>query len=288
MNPILNSIISLSGMGAFIASVLYITAKKFKVYEDPKIDDVEKALPGANCGACGYAGCRAFAESLVKADEAKFAKSFCPVGGNNTMKAVAALLGFEAKEKEKTIAVLRCNGSKQNATSKILYQGAESCLLAHLTFAGESGCPYGCLGLADCVKVCNFDALHIDENTGLPVVDEEKCTSCGACVKKCPRGLFEIRPKGKDNKRIYVACMNQEKGAVAKKNCAVACIGCGRCAKVYETDAVTINNNLSYISPKVDVENYGGQIVGCCPTGAIIGINVVSEKLEKVSKNKEV
>ncbi|MGD9638314.1 MAG: RnfABCDGE type electron transport complex subunit B [Alphaproteobacteria bacterium] len=288
MSPILNSILVLSGSGILIAAVLYLVAKKFKVYEDPRIDEVEKILPGANCGACGSAGCHAFAERLVGSDEENFAKCFCPVGGNNTMKTVASYLGFAASDKEKTIAVLRCNGSKKNAPQKVKYEGTKSCRLAHMTFAGESGCPYGCLGFGDCVEVCKFGALSIDEETGLPVVDEEKCTSCGACVAKCPRNLFEIRPAGKNNKRIYVACMNQEKGATARKNCVAACIGCGKCSKVYETDAIVVNNNLSYISPKVDIENYGSQIVGCCPTGAIIGVGIASEKTEKIIKDKEV
>lgn len=283
MNPvILNSLISLSGIGVFLAVILYMIAKKFKVYENPKIDEIESFLPSANCGACGYTGCRAFAENLVKTNEADFSNFFCPVGGNNVMKKIAEVLQFKALEKEKTVAVLRCKGSKQNAPSKNEYKGISSCYLAHLTYSGESGCAYGCLGLGDCIDVCKFDALHLDEETGLPVVDTEKCTSCGACVKKCPRHLFEIRPKS--DKYIYVACMNQDKGAVAKKNCKVACIGCGRCAKVYETDDVVIENNLSYIKPQIDVENYGGLIVGSCPTNAIVGVGV--EPL-KPSKNKK-
>ncbi len=269
---LLNSIVALSATGIVAATILFIVAKKFYVYEDPKIDLVEAALPAANCGGCGFAGCRNFAEATVK--EKNLGTLNCPVGGNEIMAKVAEILGQKIELKDKTIAVLRCDGSKQNAPKKVDYQAATSCTLAHNMFAGESGCAYGCLGAGDCCVVCQFDALQMDQETGLPVVDSEKCTSCEACVKACPRNLFEIRPYGVDGKRIYVACMNKEKGGPAKKNCKVACIGCSKCARVYESDTVTIADSLSYISPKVDIDTHGPFIVGCCPTKAIIGVGV--------------
>ncbi len=272
------SVLTLSGIGAVAASILFVASKKFKVFEDPKIDEVEEELPSANCGACGFPGCRGFAEAIVNNPD-DFDSFNCPVGGNDVMKKVAAIMGKEATEKEPTIAVLKCNGSRQNAPQKIIYSGEQNCALSHSMFSGESGCPSGCLGLGDCVDVCNFGALYIDEETWLPVVDEEKCTSCGACVNVCPRGLFEIMPRGKDNKRIYVACMNTQKGAAAKKNCKVACIGCMKCTKVYETDSVKVTNFCSYISPDVDVENYGSAIIASCPTKAILGVNVEEQKV---------
>lgn len=276
---LVKSIISLGATGAFAAGILFIIAKKFYVFEDPKIDEVDEVLPGANCGACGFAGCRNFAEATVKHKD--LSNLHCPVGGNDCMSAVASLLGLEATEQEPMIAVLRCNGSKQNAPAKVNYEGAASCKSAHSMFAGTSGCAYGCLGLGDCAVVCDFDALYVDEKTGLPVVDEVKCAACGACVKACPRDIFEMRPKGKDSKRVFVACMNKEKGGPAKKNCSVACIGCQKCKKVCDSETVTITNFLSYIDPTTDVNTQGAKLVDCCPTNAIIGVNVEPLKAEE-------
>ncbi len=284
---ILNSVLMLGGAGIIGAVILYIVSVKFKVFEDERIDVVETMLPGANCGACGKTGCRAFATAVVGADEKDFVNLFCPVGGNKTMANVANFMGYTATEKEPHIAVLRCNGSLANAPKKVEYDGAPSCRLAHNIHAGESGCPHGCLGLADCVSVCNFDALHMNEVTGLPEVDAEKCTACGACVKMCPRHLFELRPKGKDNKRVYVSCMNTQKGGTAKKNCKVACIGCGKCERTCADGSVKIENNLSYISASVNIDEFGGALVGCCPTGAIAGVNVEPVVPEKKVKKAE-
>ncbi len=126
------------------------------------------------------------------------------------------------------------------------------------------------------MSVCDFGALSIDKEKGLPVVDEEKCTSCGACVNICPRGLFEVRPL--KDKRVFVACKNTQKGGVAKKNCKVACIGCSKCKRTCDIDEVVVENSLSYISPKIDADKYGIDLVKCCPTKAIVGINLEENK----------
>ena len=140
------------------------------------------------------------------------------------MQGVAALLGFSAAEKAETCAVLRCNGTCRNAPDKTVYSGLGNCRVANLISAGSSGCPDGCLRFGDCVKVCRFDALHLDPETGIPVINPDKCTSCGACVNICPRKLFEIRPISQENQQVYVACRNRQKGAAARKNCSAACI----------------------------------------------------------------
>lgn len=273
-NVIVYAVISLSAIGMTAAVVLYFVAQKFKVIEDPRIDDVEGILPGANCGGCGFAGCRAFAEGIVKAGNLEGLN--CPVGGNTTMSEIAKVLGLEVEEKDPLIAVLRCNGSCENAPKKIIYDGPATCAFAHNLYSGESGCPYGCLGLSDCVLSCKFDALYLDEKTGLPVVVEDKCVACGACVKACPRGIFELRPKGKKGRRIYVCCINQEKGAPAKKNCEVACIGCGKCVKACAFDAITLVNNLAYI----DAEKCKlcRKCAPECPTNAIHELNFPPRK----------
>lgn len=266
MGNMVATILVVSGLGALLALLLFLVAKKFKVEEDPRIDDVEKILPGANCGGCGFAGCRAMAEALVKSDD--ISSLYCPVGGGECMKQVAQVLGKEAAEREPLVAVVRCAGSCENRPRINRFDGAQSCKVAATLYAGETGCSFGCLGLGDCALKCDFGALHINPATGLPEVDEEKCTACGACVKACPKMIIELRKKAPKGRKIYVSCVNKDKGAVARKACKVACIGCGKCAKVCAHDAITVENNLAYIDftkckmcRKCVVE---------CPTGAIV------------------
>lgn len=259
----------LAGLGLLLAVVLFAVATKFKVEEDPRVDEVEKAMPGANCGGCGFAGCRAFADSAVKAPDLE--KHFCPVGGNEVMARVAAILGYEVKKKAPLVAVVRCNGTCENRPRINNYDGLQSCRVKAALFSGDTGCSYGCLGCGDCVEACQFDAIHMDLSTGLPVVDEEKCTACGACVKACPKDIIELRAKGPRGMRMFVSCVNKEKGPVAKKACAVACIGCGICERTCMHDAIVVENNLAYI-------DFGKcklcrECEAVCPTGAIHGVN---------------
>ena len=266
---VLFAVITLGVIGIASAAILFIVAQKFKVIEDPRIDEVADALPGANCGGCGYAGCRNFAEKIVSAGSLENLN--CPVGGSNVMQQVAAIMGLVAEEKDPMVAVLRCNGSFAHAPKKVVYDGALNCQFANALYTGESGCPNGCLGLGDCVDSCAFDAMYIDEATGLPVIIEDKCTSCGACVKACPRHIIELRKKGPKSKRIFVCCVNTEKGAVARKNCEVACIGCGKCVKVCNFEAITMENNLAYIN--FEKCTLCRKCVEECPTNAIHELN---------------
>lgn len=280
------SILSLSAIGMVAAIVLYFVARKFRVIEDPRIDTVEASLPAANCGGCGFAGCRNFAEAIVKqAEEEKTLEGLnCPVGGMDVMKVVAGIMGLEAAETVPLIAVVRCNGSFANAPSKVKYDGPATCAFAHNLYAGTNGCPYGCLGLGDCVTVCAFDAIHMNPETGLPVVND-KCVACGACVKACPRDIIELRAKGKKDRRIYVCCVNKEKGGPARKNCSVACIGCGKCVEVCPYDAITLENNLAYI----DYEKCKlcRKCVVVCPTEAIHEINFPPRKEKETAESTE-
>ena len=280
------AVISLAGIGLAAAIILYFVAQKFKVIEDPKIDEVEEALPAANCGGCGFAGCRNFAEACVKkANKDKNIEGLnCPVGGNDVMSKVGSILGLEVEEQEPMVAVLRCFGSKKNAPKKIEYDGPMTCAFAHNLYQGENGCSYGCLGLDDCVEACNFDAMYMDEETGLPVIIEDNCVACGACVEACPRDIIELRNVGKKSKRIFVSCVNEEKGGVARKNCKVACIGCGKCFQVCKFDAITIENNLAYI----DYEKCKlcRKCVEVCPTNAIHELNFPPRKVKPVENKK--
>ena len=276
-NIIIIAVAALGSLGLIAAVVLYFIASKFKVFEDPRIDEVEEALPAANCGGCGLPGCRAFAEATVRAAAEK--KSLeglnCPVGGNDVMQKVGSILGLEVEATDPLIAVVRCNGSHAHTPAKVKYEGASSCAFAHALFAGEGGCQYGCLGEGDCVDSCDFDAIHMNPETGLPVVND-KCTACGACVEACPRDIIELRKKGPKDRRIFVSCINREKGGPAKKNCEVACIGCSKCEKECKFDAITITSFLAYI----DFEKCTlcRKCVEVCPTNAIHEINFKPRK----------
>ena len=256
-------------LGLVLAVSIFLVAKKFTVKEDPRIDQVEAVMPGANCGGCGFAGCRAFATACVGADNLD--KTFCPVGGNETMKKVADILGMAVQEKAPMVAVVRCNGSCANRPKTSSYDGVQSCRVKASLYSGDTACRYGCLGCGDCVAACAFGAIKMDPETGLPVVDQEKCTACGACAKACPKGIIEIRNKGPRNMRVYVSCINKDKGAVARKACKAACIGCGKCAKVCAHDAITVENNVAYIDfTKCKLCR---KCVLECPTGAIHDVN---------------
>jgi Na+-translocating ferredoxin:NAD+ oxidoreductase subunit B len=271
---ILLAVVSLGAIGIGAAVILYFVAQKFKVIEDPRIDLVADLLPGANCGGCGFAGCRNFAESIVKAGSLEGLN--CPVGGNSVMKQIAGELGWVAAETDPMIAVLRCYGSLANAPKKVIYDGASSCSFAHNLYNGESGCPNGCLGLGDCILSCQFDAMYLDAETGLPVILEDKCVACGACVKACPRKIIEMRKKGPKNRRIFIGCVNTEKGALSRKNCSVSCIGCGKCVKICKFEAITMDNNLAYIDfAKCTLCR---KCVEECPTSAIYEINFSPRK----------
>ena len=268
-NTVIWTIAIITVLGLLLALVLYLVAKKFKVEEDPRIDEVEKVMPGANCGGCGFAGCRAFAEAAVKAPDLD--GIFCPVGGNDVMAKVAAILGYEVKAKAPEVAVVRCNGTCEARPRVNEYDGFATCAVKAALYTGDTACAYGCLGCGDCVAACQFGALSMDPATGLPVVDEEKCTACGACVKACPKRIIELRPKGPRGMREVVACMNKDKGPVAKKACANACIGCGLCEKTCTHAAITVEVNLAYIDP--DKCKLCRECEAVCPTGAIHGVN---------------
>ncbi len=272
MNFILIAVIVLGGIALVSAVVLYVCSKKFAVHEDPRLAQVAEILPGANCGGCGYPGCSGMAAALVKgADAGSLEGLYCPVGGVGVMGQVADLLGMAVANTEPKVAVVRCNGTCEMRPRIAEYNGLRTCTAMNSCSAGETACGYGCLGCGDCVKACAFGAITMNPETGLPEVDEEKCAGCGACAKACPRHVIELRKKGLKGRRVYVRCVNKDKGAAAMKACKAACIGCGKCEKECKFDAITIENNLSYIDP--DKCRMCRKCVEACPTHAIIAVN---------------
>jgi Na+-translocating ferredoxin:NAD+ oxidoreductase RNF subunit RnfB len=276
MNTIISTVVVLSSLGVLLAIVLYFVAQKFKVFEDPRIDEVVEILPGANCGGCGYAGCRAFAEALVKNDD--ISSLLCPVGGSNAMTEAAKRLGKTAVVKDPLVAVARCAGTCEVRPRTNLFEGAKSCAVMATTYSGDTGCGFGCLGQGDCVASCGFDAIRINPETLLPEVDDEKCTACGSCVKACPKFIIELRKKGPKNRRIFVSCVNKDKGGVAKKACGAACTGCTKCQKTCAFEAISIANNLAYIDHQKC--RLCRKCVAECPTNAIWELNFPPKKQE--------
>ena len=270
MEVLLYTILSLCALGVLAAVVLYFVAQKFRVEEDPRIDEVEKMLPGANCGGCGFAGCRGMADALVKRDD--ISELFCPVGGGDCMKAVAAYLGKAAAEKQPEVATVRCGGTCEKRPRTNQYDGARSCAVASSLYVGESACAFGCLGFGSCVSACQFGAMSIGPN-GAAVVDPDKCTDCMACAKACPRHLITEVPV---SKKVHVACANQDKGKAAMEVCSNSCIGCGLCQKECKKDAIHVVNGVAVI-------DYD-KCVGCklctkvCPRDAILPIATAEEK----------
>ena len=274
MSILLTAVVTLGVIGAASAAILYLIGQKFKVVEDPRIEQVQEALPAANCGGCGYPGCGGFAAALVKSDTMD--GFYCPVGGQATMDKVAGILGRTAAVSAKKIAVVRCNGTCEHRPRVNYYDGASNCAIASSLYGGDTGCSFGCLGLGDCVESCTFDAIHINPETMLPEVVEDKCPACGACVKACPKDLIELRKQGPKSRRIYVSCMNKDKGGVARKSCDVACIGCSKCFQVCPFEAITMENNLAYIDD--DKCRLCRKCVPVCPTNSIWELNFPPRK----------
>lgn len=269
METIIASVIVLGSIGIIGAVLLFFAAKKFYVHEDPRIARVEECLPGANCGGCGYSGCHAFASACASAGSLD--GLYCPGAGADGMEKIASILGLAAGHTEPRVAVLHCNGSCENRPRRASYDGARSCAILNSIAAGASDCSFGCLGMGDCVDACSFRAIHINPVTGLPVINQDTCSGCGACTRSCPRGLLELRPKGPKGRRVFVACANKERGALAVKECKVSCMGCGKCARACPFEAIAVTENLAYIDPAKC--RLCRKCVDQCPTHAIATAN---------------
>ncbi len=238
-SPILVATACVAVIGLIIGLLLVYVGKKFAVETDPREDAVRGALPGNNCGACGYAGCDAMASAIAKGEAPA---NGCPVGGEPVGKIIAQIMGVEVDAAAKKVAFVRCNGSCDNAVQTANYVGIKDCSAAVAAGLNGKGCKYGCLGMGTCEKACPFDAIHVIN--GVAYVNRMKCRACGKCVSACPKHLIEMLP---DLNQYAVACSNTEKGKAVKSVCSVGCIGCGICQKQCENDAVHVTNNLSHI-----------------------------------------
>lgn len=255
----------LAGLGLFFATIIAVAYRKLRVEEDPRVDLVEEMLPHANCGACGQPGCRMFAEKVVNQE---ISPAKCTVSSAEAIARIADFLGVEAGSEEKRVARLLCAGGRREAHHLAAYRGGLStCRGESVVAGGAKACAWGCLGLGDCVEVCDFDAIYLNED-GLPVVIPDRCTACGDCVEICPKGLFELMPV---SQKLIVQCKSLLEGDLATSKCSVACTGCGRCAADAAPGLIDIRNNLAVINYEL---NHAATVeaIHRCPTKSIVWV----------------
>ena len=270
---ILIAIAILGGLGLVFGLVLAAASKVFYVETDPRLDQLNECLPGANCGGCGFAGCGAYAEAVLKG-EAPVGK--CASGGNEAAKAMAAIMGVEAGEVTRKVALVRCSGARtydaegnlKGAKMKATYEGFHDCLAAsRVGGSGPLSCKFGCLGYGSCTKVCKYGAISV--KNGVAVVDEDLCVGCMACAQVCPRKIITaVEP----SQNVIIACNSLAKGAVTNRACTIGCIGCGKCMKNCPSGAITITNNLAQIDSSKCTNC--GECAKVCPKGLIKDSNV--------------
>lgn len=241
-NLVLLSVLSMGGLGLLLGGGLALASNKLAVETDPRVDAILEALPGANCGACGFPGCSGLANSIV---DNKAPVNACPVGGAEVAAKIAEIMGVEdaGASEHKIVATLMCQGGNAEAKQKAEYQGVKTCRAANLANAGPKACPHGCIGFGDCVAVCAFDAIKIGDN-GLPIIDEEKCTGCGLCAKECPKLIIEMTSTKNE---VHVRCKATLKARDVRAVCSIGCIACKMCEKACRFDAIHVINNVAVI-----------------------------------------
>lgn len=257
---ILYAVLVLAGIGAVCSVLLVLAAKFMHVPVDEKFPKIRECLPGANCGACGYAGCDGYASALASGEEEKINK--CVAGGDAVAKALAAATGAEFEDVVEQVAIVRCSGDCNTVKNKEAYQGLASCAAAKLLYGGPSMCVYGCIGLGDCEHVCPEGAIRVVD--GLARVNYRACIGCGMCVRTCPNQVITLMP---DVERVIVGCRNHEKGANTRKACAKGCIGCKKCERECPQGAITVVDNLSQIDYDKCVDC--GHCQDVCPVGCV-------------------
>ena len=265
MHDILIPVIIVAVIGLIAGIILTVLSKVLYVAVDEKQAAIRDVLPGANCGACGFKGCDDYAKAL--AGENPPAANLCLPGAGGTAEAIAEVLGIKAEAVEKKVAVVRCGGSAEVTDTIMTYGGVQSCIAAKQFYGGQWACSHGCLGLGDCVSVCEYGALSVVN--GLAVVDRDLCMACGLCVKTCPNHVITIAPA---SKQVYVGCNSPQAGAKVIKTCKEGCIGCRKCEKVCKFEAITVENNLASID--FDKCKNCGLCAKECPTHAIKDLRI--------------
>lgn len=260
-NIVIISMASMGGLGAALSLFLAYADKKLKVEEDPRIEALLNILPNTNCGGCGRAGCRVFAEALIQGTSSV---TGCVAGGQDVADKLAQYLGVESQKTNRVVAVVLCRGGNKETVKNAVYKGEKTCVAANIT-GGEKACTYSCLGYGDCVEACKFDAMTMNEN-GLPVVFYDACIGCGACARACPRNIIEMHPV---EHKLFNYCRNKDKGAVARKVCKVSCIACGLCVKDCAVEGgIEMIDNLAVIN--YDKCPQDDQPTKRCPTACIL------------------
>ena len=261
MNAVVIAVVIVSVIGAVAALMLAIASKVFAVPVDEKADQIRECLPGANCGACGFSGCDGYASALSKGETTNTA--LCNPGGNDASVAISKILGVEAGTVTPMAAVVLCRGHNTNSVQKLDYQGVMSCRLATQVYGGPKECIYGCIGYGDCLNACEYGAIKLCD--GIARINPSLCRACKKCINTCPKGLIELLPLNRVE--AAVLCKNHDKGAQTRKECSAGCIGCMKCVKSCESEAITIDRFCA----KVDYS----KCIGCgkcheqCPVGAI-------------------
>ena len=260
MNAIITAVIVVCSIGVLCAVMLVVASKFFAVEEDERAAKIRECLPGANCGACGYAGCDGYAKALA---EEGVKTNLCIPGGDGTARSISDILGVEFEDVAEKVAVIHCHGDCEHTSNKMDYIGIQSCEAAKTLYGGKGKCTYGCIGLGDCVKVCTNDAICI--KNGIAHVDPRKCGGCGLCARTCPQKLISVENA---TEKVAVLCSNKEKGAVIRKKCTAGCIGCKKCEKNCPAGAITVVDNLAHIDYTKCTSC--GECVKNCPVGCIV------------------
>lgn len=267
INDIIWPVAALGGLGLLLGLGLAVASKLLAVKTDPNIEKIRELLPGANCGGCGFPGCDGFAKAVA---EGGCELSMCSALSCDNFSAIADILGVEATQGERQVARVLCQGDSENCATQFKYSGISDCRAAAMLAGGPSACPFGCVGLLTCARVCPFDAIYLNEK-GLAAVDEDICTGCGKCAEACPKNGIVIMPR---NHNVYVSCRTTQKGKAVASVCKTGCIGCTLCAKKCPENAITMDNNL----PVIDYDKCTGcgTCVDVCPKHTI----VTTERIE--------